>query len=380
MMWCEDYIDIQMVQSRLLLYTDGLWHERIAGDLFAKGADTGIYMPDTGLAVEGFDEIEKYYDVLFVQTLKNGKTLGTNQGTAQYIEIAPSGKTAVGRWYTYTVQIEGPAFGNIKPPYPYRLSVGKYENQFVKTDKGWRLKKLCWTPVLELEAYGCEPMPDGRLHKDADCWITPWPPYPHVRKAKYGGGAAAGKAAAAGNGVEDGGSAAAGNEAMGGKAAADDAWSRDVLAIQNLHGSFIHYWNTGRFFDIYEKLFARQTQDISFESQGFPGTLRGNSVRGVFEQMQRRAHMCGGFYGVQLSTSRVIEASPDGRHARGMWTSLTLDVRDIVQDNNGNHFLMDNATGRWYIDFIRENDGWKIKDYQWKAFAYMSPMEGRRVG
>lgn len=347
-MWCEDYLNIQMVQSRLQLYADSLWMDRIAGDLFVQDKDVQLCLPASGKHVVGAEQIHDYFREVHIRALQNGKTLGTNQGTAQYIRIEPSGDRAVGRWYTYTVSVEAGAYGHTMPPYPYRLRIGRYENEFVKVNNVWRLKKLCWEPVLELETYDCYPSDGGNVHKDADCWITPYPSYE---------------------------SRADGSDT----AEPDDAWSRAVLEIQNLHGEFIHYWNTGRFTEIYEHLYARSTTEISFDSQGFPTKLKGSAVKNAFGQMQRRADMLGGFYGIQLSTSRVIEVHPDGRHARGMWTSLTLDVIDR-RPEPGKIYRLDNATGRWYIDFIRESDGWKIKDYQWKAFAYMSSMKGRRVG
>lgn len=369
-----------MVQSRLQLYADSLWTDRIAGDLFVQSNDAEICLPAEGLHVVGAERIQSYYKEAHARTLQNGKTLGTNQGTGQYIRIEPDGDRAVGRWYTYTVFVEAGAYGHSTPPYPYRLNIGRYENEFAKVNNVWKLKKLYWEPVLALETYDCYPSAGGNVHKDADCWITPYISYD--RRAVGPGNSGAKEQGMTETWDRSKGCPVPGMdcETLDTRTPADreDAWSRAVLEIQNLHGAFIHHWNTGRFTEIYEQLYARTTQDISFESQGFPGRLEGRAVRNVFGQMQRRADMLGGFYGIQLSTSRVIEIHPDGRHARGMWTSLTLDASS--RDTEREIYQLDNATGRWYIDFIRESDGWKIKDYQWKAFAYMSSMKGRRVG
>ena len=146
----------------------------------------------------------------------------------------------------------------------------------------------------------------------------------------------------------------------------DEVWCQDVLEIENLHGAFVDAWNRGDFLTMAEQFFTFKEPELY--CQGLGGSLRGiAAVKKYFQWLARRPG------GIQLATSRVIEVQPGGMLARGMWTSLTMDILDI------NPVKMSNRTGRWYIDFVKENGQWKYKNYQWHLFCEMTPFRGRII-
>lgn len=346
-MWCEDYIHIQRIQSCLTLYANSRMYDKILEDLFADNDDIAIdIQAGEGMKICGRGAVENYFNELQKKVLANGNTLGTNQGTSQYIEIHPGQETAFGRWYTYTVHIEGPAFGNRTPPYPYHMMTGIYENQFCRTSLGWRLQKITWRPLFDLGRYECTPQEDGNLHADVKYWPRPYPCY---------------------------------NDKTGPVISEEDQedllWCQNVMEIENLHGAFVHDWNRANFEKMEEKYFAEAGAELFV--QGLGETLSGQeNLKKYFEHMAGRARTFDGSCGIQLATSRVIEVDPGQTKARAMWTSLSMEILSPLSDHR---LKMSNITGRWYLDLVKENGRWKYEKYWWTAFCSMTPFKGRRI-
>ncbi len=340
----NDYLNIQMLQGRLVLYANSQMFDRIFDDIFAGSDDIALYLPWDHIEAFGRSAVKDFYLNLGESARINGNTLGTDQGTSQYITLGRDGTTAKGRWYTYTVRIEGPAFGNYKAPYPYHIFIGRYDNVFIKGPLGWRLKTLCWEPLYDLGSYPCVPEENGNLHKDVLNWP---PPYPFFK-----GGISSLKT---------------GEDLKDEKDQKDAQWCRDVLEIEQLHGAFIDAWNRADFSAMARRFFAGKSPSLF--CQGLPLALNGiDSIEKYFTWLKLRAKAYG--RGIQLATSRVIEVEPGGKRARGMWTSLTLEA---LCKSDGAHVKMSNRTGRWYIDFIKENGQWKYKSCQWHMFCEMTP-------
>lgn len=89
----DDYLSIQMLQSRLTVYTDSMEAHRIAEELFADSPDAELDLGERGTA-RGYEAVCRYYADLDERIKKNGNTLGSDLAASQQIRIEEDGEYA----------------------------------------------------------------------------------------------------------------------------------------------------------------------------------------------------------------------------------------------------------------------------------------------
>jgi len=134
----EDYIAIANLQRAYGYYVDKcLWDE--TADLFAKDATLEIGLRGV---YAGQDHIRKYLHTL--PKLEYG-TLFNHMQLQPVIDIAPDGKTAKARWRAFE------QFGMLHKAAQW--GEGTYENEYVKEDGVWKIKKLHYYMTYYVDYY-----------------------------------------------------------------------------------------------------------------------------------------------------------------------------------------------------------------------------------
>lgn len=134
----EDYIAISNLQTAYGYYVDKcMWDE--TADLFAKDGTLEIGLRGVWI---GQDRVRAYLHTL---TDLNYGTLFNHMQLQPKIDIAPDGKTAKGRWRAFE------QFGALHRSAQW--AEGTYENEYVKDDGVWRIKKLHYYMTFYVDYY-----------------------------------------------------------------------------------------------------------------------------------------------------------------------------------------------------------------------------------
>lgn len=187
------YCDMQEIAQLMARYVFYLENGNIAGvwdDLYAhKDPDVRVEIMDSG-AYMGQEHVKRVWYTMAGRWDKAGNPVSENKSemsntfaansqlllmltiSTPLIEVAEDGKHAWGQWHLFgphSNYVFDPESGTKKHT-PFWIA-GKYDNEFVKEDGEWRIKKLrpiCWlrTPY------------DKSWLECADCRRTPTPYYP----------------------------------------------------------------------------------------------------------------------------------------------------------------------------------------------------------
>ncbi|MBR2121329.1 MAG: nuclear transport factor 2 family protein [Lachnospiraceae bacterium] len=374
----EDMAVIDRLQSLITVYTDSRQAARIGRELFDVSEEVMIedLHGNTRRTAEGRQQVLEYWEDMDRRILLNGNTLGSDLSVnRRIIPLGPG--LAAGSWDTYTVEVLGPAYGIEALPYPYRISAGHYENTFVRTPEGWKIRSLTWKPLVEFDPYSCEGDKDGVIRQNIDDWPQPYELYPHA-----------------------GTYAAATSEE-------DILYCDAVMAVKNLAGRIAQAFTAGS--SGLRTLTAEEifTEGAELSIQGLPETLKGREELSLWlsREIVKADHYCG-CAPVILLTTAVAEPFGEGyTKANASWMSLTLEPFD----KDGMKVLFRNKTCRWMAGFektagetadgqtagddggaggidaemnggIGGMDQWKISSLRCVTFSTMSDMKGRRTG
>lgn len=361
-MYIDDYLAVQSLQSRISIYTDSRCALRIAEDLFEHSDCVSLSVKGSHNNAEctGYDEVRAYWEEFDRRILKNGDTLGSNLAVNQEIRFSPDGDTAEGRWYTYTVDIEGPAYGAAEPPYRYLLSIGRYDNTFARTKDGWKIRKLCWRPLIGFEPYEISASADGTIRQAVEDWPKPYELY-------------------------EGGTSSCGSGDMSDD---DIAWCDAVISVKNLMARFVECRFTGKTADAAETFFVSDAITVpSFFLQGMPAAMVGKENLDIwFAREEKKAGYLDGYAPVDLLTSGAVEPYSENSEsstactepytrARASWASLTLTPLRVSDGS----VTYSNATSRWTGDFAKEDGIWKIQSLSRVSYATMPDLTGKRI-
>ena len=134
----------------------------------------------------------------------------------------------------------------------------------------------------------------------------------------------------------------------------------DHREICNLQGRYNHYLQTGLLKEKVGELFAFGTPEVKAEMcdsgmwQGAEGIVK------LFTHMGKKYAMPGELM-VHMLLTPVVEVSPDGTRARGMWNSFGT-----------NTYLAEGGklTAMWQLGkydnvFCKENGRWKFLEFRW---------------
>ncbi len=168
------YYSVQFAMSEyMLLWEKGLYRE-ITDRTFDVSEDISVSYCGYR-AANGRKKVHDFFENLADDADQNGSILRNDLPESQYILASDDCTFATGSWITMTGIIEGPAFGNVKPPYPYKYYIGKYENTFVPTSDGrWAIKSISWKPILAVGDWTMNPKTGiGLFYTQPEKWPTP---------------------------------------------------------------------------------------------------------------------------------------------------------------------------------------------------------------
>ena len=141
LMRLEDIRQIQKLQHIYGYYRDyGDWQKVV--DLFAE-KDASVETEDHGV-YKGREGVRRYYIDLLGEGLKKPPRPGLLHIMFQLqgvVTVNPDGKTAKGRWYGMGMEARPTASlheGELRQTWIH----GTYENEYVKEDGKWKIKKL----------------------------------------------------------------------------------------------------------------------------------------------------------------------------------------------------------------------------------------------
>ncbi len=138
LMVMEDIMQIDRLEKIYGYYLDNQKFEEIV-DLFSDDAES-IEICDRGL-FKGKEGIKRFFWG-FLEKRRESSQAGRMAIHMQHqgvIDIAPDGKTGMGRWYLVMIQARPLEAGG---PNKSVLGHGVYENEFVKEDGTWKFKKM----------------------------------------------------------------------------------------------------------------------------------------------------------------------------------------------------------------------------------------------
>ena len=124
----------------------------------------------------------------------------------------------------------------------------------------------------------------------------------------------------------------------------------DMLEIQQLQSTYIHYLFKQRFDRIVDECFAQNLPDVSVEFSD-SGVYRGlDSVRALYKSFEVTKTIPG-FFILHMTVNPVIEISSDGLSARSHW----LSPGAAGTDRSASWIW-----GPFYVDYVKEDGHWRI--------------------
>jgi SnoaL-like domain len=128
-----DILEIERLQRIYGYYLEHWMADEII-KLFSDGPDVALEWPEG--VFQGKDSIRRYY-----KSMENTDPEFLHQlmPLSPVIDIAPDGKTAKGRWYSFG-GIAMPQGGGVDQSF---IS-GTYENEYVRENGKWKIKRIRW--------------------------------------------------------------------------------------------------------------------------------------------------------------------------------------------------------------------------------------------
>ena len=142
----EDVEAIKKLQRAYSYYLEH-WEEEQLAALFSNSPDVSIQTND-GDIHKGPEEVRKFFHFAehyaTLQSVKAPPTfLHRLMSLSGIVDVDPDGKTAKGRWYSLGFHA-GHTAGELKA----KLGSGIWENEYVKEDGKWKIKKLFYQALF----------------------------------------------------------------------------------------------------------------------------------------------------------------------------------------------------------------------------------------
>ena len=166
------------VQSAMSLYTL-LWQcgriQEIPEQLFCDAEDISVSYDKNENAENRCAVIAFYRNMQDIITGDIG-FLRVDMPATQWIEESEDGMTSTGRWITMTRQIKPSDAGS-----QYCISIGAYENTFVRCGGSWKIKSIRYRKLQEFVPYNETPdMNLENYRKDPAGWLAELPELPVI--------------------------------------------------------------------------------------------------------------------------------------------------------------------------------------------------------
>src|ERR1700691_5233081 len=124
----------------------------------------------------------------------------------------------------------------------------------------------------------------------------------------------------------------------------------DMLEIQQLQSTYIHYLFKQLFDRIVDECYAQDLVDVSVEFSD-SGVYRGlDSVRSLYKSFEV-TRTIPGFFILHMTVNPVIEISTDGLSARSHW----LSPGAAGTDRSASWIW-----GPFYVDYVKEDGHWRL--------------------
>ena len=134
----EDIEAVKKLQKAYDYYLQRWQVEEIV-PLFSQSPDVTVEISDSGQH-KGLEGVKKYFSQ---HANPPPEFLHILMPIAGIVDVDPNGKTAKGRWYGLGLQAI-PIEGKIRA----RITMGIWENEYVKEDGKWKFKKLFWNGIF----------------------------------------------------------------------------------------------------------------------------------------------------------------------------------------------------------------------------------------
>lgn len=138
--------------------------------------------------------------------------------------------------------------------------------------------------------------------------------------------------------------------------------AKDVSAIKKLQRTYGYYLDRGLADDMAD-LFTDDNPVAEYEAGAFIGK---DSIRKAFKFLGPNNMLPEGRMMTHMQLQGVVHVADDGRTAKGRWRAFAMTA------NNGQAYWQE---GPYEVEYVKENDVWKIKNLHWyQTFAV--PYEG----
>jgi hypothetical protein len=137
----EDIEAIKKLQRTYGFYLEH-WMAEDLIDLFTEGSDTELLV--AAGHYKGKESIRDFFHHgrkgVEMKYSENGEFLHQVMQLSGIVDIDPDGQTAKGRWYGFGANAFPQPGGGVNPGWMN----GVYENQYIKQDGKWKIKKIHW--------------------------------------------------------------------------------------------------------------------------------------------------------------------------------------------------------------------------------------------
>lgn len=138
--------------------------------------------------------------------------------------------------------------------------------------------------------------------------------------------------------------------------------AKDVSAIKKLQRTYGYYLDRGLADDMAD-LFTDNEPVAEYEAGAFIGK---DSIRKAFKFLGPNNSLPEGRMMTHMQLQGVVHVADDGKTANGRWRALAMTA------NKGQAYWQE---GPYEVQYVKENDVWKIKNLHWYQ-TFTAPYEG----
>ena len=165
------------VQTAMSLYTL-LWQcgriQEIPEKLFCDADDISVSYDEEDAV--NCCAVKAFYTKMQERVAGDTIFLRVDMPATQWIKVSEDGQSSTGRWITMTRQIKPAEAGN-----QYCISIGAYENTFVRCGGSWKIKSIRYRKLQEFAPYNETPdMNLENYRKDPAGWLPDLPELPVI--------------------------------------------------------------------------------------------------------------------------------------------------------------------------------------------------------